>query len=134
MRSDDKRDAAPGEDDDAEPLDGASTSSIVVGGRRISVERGKKYVFIQPIPGNPNARPLTPAESRRHAELWQILDVMRGDPDQTPVAEARRVLDEIDEIASVSAFGGEVRRFLWMPLPGQGEPPDSEAVVIDLRN
>ncbi len=25
-------------------------------------------------------------------------------------------------------------RYLWMPLPGQSEPADSEAVVIDLRD
>ena len=58
---------------------------------------------------------------------------MSADPDSTPVAEVRRVLDELERMSSVAAFGGEVPRYIWMPLPGQAGPPDSDAVVIDLR-
>ena len=122
-----------GRDERISDRDRAATSSMVVGGKRATIQPRKKYLVIEPVPGNPNARSLMPSESRRHAELWQLVEEMRADPDRTPVAEIRRVLDEIDTIASVSAMGGEVRRTLWMPLLGQGEPSDSEAIVLDLR-
>jgi len=48
--------------------------------------------------------------------------------------EKVRILKELEALGPGLALGAEWRVYYWFPLPGQAEPPDSEAIVIDLRD
>jgi len=102
--------------------------TITAGNRKLRLERGKKYLIID-SKWNPNPRPYTPEESRRHAELCRKL----MDPNISG-REKVRILKELEALGPGLALGAEWRVYYWFPLPGQAEPPDSEAIVIDLRD
>lgn len=102
--------------------------TIMAGNHKLRLERGKKYLIIGSR-WNPNPHPYTPEESQRHAELCRKL----MDPN-IPGREKVRILKEIEALGPGLALGAEWRVYYWFPLPGQAEPPDSEAIVIDLRD
>ena len=108
----------------------AGQPTIVVQGRSVRVQLGKKYRIIYDTGRGQTPRPRTPAEEVRYAELRQQLKI---DP---PEAERQRIFAELNAINAETAAAGFVENIVWLPLPGTGsgeEPPDSEAVVIDLR-
>jgi hypothetical protein len=100
-------------------------------GRTLVLKSGTKY-RITSTKWNPNPRPYTPEESRRHAALYFRLRELVND--NAPDDEIRSVRQEMQAMGPGSALGATVRVYVWRPLPGQAEPPDSETVVIDLRN
>lgn len=104
--------------------------TIVVEGRSVPVQLGKKYRILYYTVGTQNPRPRTPAEEVRYAELQQQL--------KADLSEVERggIFAELNAIHAETASITFVENVVWLPLPGQGkdkDPPDSEAVVIDLR-
>ena len=102
--------------------------TVRVGGRELKLERGKKYLIIS-AKWNPNPRPYTPEEARRHIELCRKL----RDPNLSG-EELLKLREELGALGPGLALGAVWSTYLWFPLPGQEEPPDSEAIVIDLRD
>ena len=120
---------------DAQALDAkldasVRTQEVTVAGQRVTVEFGKKYRFLTSMPANPNPRQLTDAEQRRFAELTDEFNAMvkSGASGEDIIAFSKKL-----EPYRGASMGGYLARHVWYPLPGQEEPPDSEAVVIDLR-
>jgi len=102
--------------------------TVTVGGRELRLERGKKYLIIG-AKWNPNPRPYTPEEAKRHIELCRKL----RDPNLSG-EELLKLREELEALGPGLALGAVWSTYLWFPLPGQEEPPDSEAIVIDLRD
>lgn len=105
-------------------------STIVVEGRPVPVQLGKKYRIMYYTVGTQKPRPRTPEEEVRYAELQQQLKADLSE------AERQRIFAELNAINAETASVTFVDNIVWLPLPGQGkdeEPPDSEAVAIDLR-
>lgn len=109
---------------------GKGQPTIVVEGRPVPAQLGKKYRILYSTVGTQNPRPRTPAEEVRYAELQQQLKADLSE------AERGRIFADLNAINAETASVTFVENIVWLPLPGQGkdeEPPDSEAVVIDLR-
>ena len=71
----------------------------------------------------------TPEEAKRHIELCRKL----RDPNLSG-EEMLKLREELEALGPGLALGAVWSTYLWFPLPGQEEPPDSEAIVIDLRD
>jgi hypothetical protein len=105
--------------------------AVTVNGAVIPLQEGKKYRLIYYTRGTQNARPRTPAEERRYAELlWHL--------DRKPSTQERQqIMQELQAINSETASPALVTDTFWVRPPGArdaDEPPDSEITVIDLRN
>jgi hypothetical protein len=105
---------------------------VTVGGQTLELERGKKYRVLG-SKWNSNPRPYTPEESRRHADLIGKLTNPSASPEERVSAD-KELRAFAEAHGSGLALGMEWWSHYWVPLPGQAEPPDSEAIVIDLRN
>jgi hypothetical protein len=114
----------------AEPAATASgRPTITLNGIEVPVELGKRYRIVSWGVGTWNPRPRTPEEDRRLLEIGVLL---RRDP---PPDVARVLWDEIHAINAQTERPGLRTSVVWLPAPGQKtRPPESEEIVIDLRN
>jgi hypothetical protein len=110
------------------------TTTMRIGEFTIEIEAGKKYkVIYPPYGGTLNPRPRTPAEQRRIEELSKQFLTAFTFVERRRIAEAARA---INAETSLPKHYEEIVR--WIPLGEEDkykdEPPDSEPIVIDLRN
>jgi hypothetical protein len=116
------------------PTETSKDTWAEMGGHRLYFERGVKYKILLTIPGNPTGRPFTPEESRRHAEtirrLQELSESNAVDPQE--LAQLNSQLRSLEAV--VWRPPASLVQRMYHPMPGVPEPPDSEAIVIDLRN
>jgi hypothetical protein len=95
----------------------------------VPLEPGKKYRILS-LHGSEYPRPLTPNEQERLADLSRQLHESYGLDKET----RRNIAREVDSLTGLTLPPHTHETIVWIPVPDRKRPPDSEAIVIDLRN
>jgi hypothetical protein len=107
--------------------------TVDVQGIRVPIEPGKKYKILY-MRGSTEPRPLTPAEQSTWGELHERIEELRRSKALT-AATLAEIAEQLNALSDINQPRRMRDRTVWIPLyAGQNEPPDSEAIVIDLRN